>query len=109
MGTMTYENFSTELSFLLVNRNDVDATNATRIDRWINQAYTYMCHPSVHHFREMQVIANITLVSGTNSYDVSTIGSDTPVALRWVSYIDATTDTATANKRKLKPRGIRWF
>jgi len=106
---MTYENFVTEINFLLSNRTDTDATNATRIDRWINQAYTYMCHPSVHHFREMQATATITLVSGTNEYDVTTIGTDTPVALRWVSYIDATADSNLANKRKLKPRGIRWF
>lgn len=109
MGVMTYEDFATELAFLLANRTDNDATDVTRIDRWINQAYTYMCHPSVHHFREMQIIANIALVNGQNEYDVTTIGTDTPVALRWVSYIDATVDTNLAKKRKLNPRGIRWF
>jgi hypothetical protein len=109
MGAMTYENFVTELTFLLANRTDADATNTTRIDRWINQAYTYMCHPSVHHFREMQAMNTIALVNGQNEYDIATIGGDTPVALRWLSYIDATVDTNLANKRKLKPRGIRWF
>jgi hypothetical protein len=49
------------------------------------------------------------LVSGQNEYDISTIGTDTPVALRWISYIDATTYSNLANRRKLKPRGIRWF
>lgn len=110
MGTMTYDEFSSELNFLLANRNDNDATDTTRVDRWIHQAYTYMCHPSVHKFREMQAIDNsTTLVTGTNSYDLTTLGSDTPVALRWVTYVEASAYTATATKRKLRPRDIRWF
>ena len=104
MGTMTYENFVTEVTMLLANRTDADAVNTTRMDRWINQAYTYMCHPSVHHFREMQATDTIALVSGQNEYDITLIGTDTPVALRWVSYIDATVYSNLANKRKLKPR-----
>jgi len=110
MGTMTFADFTSELNFLLGNRNDTDATDTTRTARWINQAYTYMCHPSVHKFREMQAIDNSTaLVSGTNSYSIATLGSDTVVAIRFITHIAATSYTATATKQKLDPRGIRWF
>jgi len=109
MGTMTYDEFSTELGLLLENRNDAQATDADRISRWINQAYTYMCHPSIHYFREMQTIGTITLASGDNDYDISTINSATPVAIRWITYIHASSFTPTARRQKLKPRDIRWF
>jgi len=110
MGTMTIEQFTSELNFLLGNRTDADAVDGTRTARWIHQGYTYMCHPSVHRFREMQAISNATtLVSGTNEYNIATIGSDSVVALRFVIHVAATAYTPTATKQKLDPRGIRWF
>jgi len=111
MGTMTFDQMKTELGFLLRNNNSTDATDTTRVERWINQAYTYMCHPSVHAFREMQVIDAITLVTGDNDYSIATLGTDskTVVAIRFVNYIDATTFTNTATRRKVRPRPIRDF
>ena len=111
MGTMSFVDFSSELGFLLGNRNNTDATNPVRLSRWINQAYTYMCHPSVHHFREMQAIDTITLVTGTNVYDIGAITSGvTTVAIRWISYVEDSTGTdATVARQRLKPRGIRWM
>ncbi len=110
MGTMTRLDFTNELNFLLGNRNDADSTNTTRVQRWIQQGYTYMCHPAVHHFREMQSISNATtMTTSTNSYSIATLGSDTVIALRWVSHIEATSYTATATQRKLRPVDIRWF
>jgi hypothetical protein len=108
MGSMTYENFSDELNFLLGNRNDPEALNADRVSRWINHAYIYMCHPSVHHFREMQSIGTIPLVSGTNEYPLAALPGSL-VAIRFVTHVVATSYSPTANKRKLDPRGIRWF
>ncbi|KKL21066.1 hypothetical protein LCGC14_2449200 [marine sediment metagenome] len=110
MGTMTRLDFTNELNFLLGNRNDSDATDTTRVQRWIQQAYTYICHPSVHHFREMQAISNATtLVTADNDYSITTLGSDTVVAIRFVTHIEATSYTALATKRKVNPRGMRWF
>ena len=69
-----------------------------------------MCHPSVHHFREMQAIDSTTaLVSGTNEYSIATLSSVSVVAIRFITHIAATSYTPTANKQKLSPRGIRWF
>ncbi len=109
MGTMTLTEMESELGFLLRNRNDVDATDPTRKRRWVNQAYTYMCHPSVHPFREMQSISEVTLVTGTNEYSLTTLDSNTLVAIRFVSYVQASTFTNTSTKRKVRPRPIRHF
>ena len=110
MGSMTFNDFTSELGFLLGNRNDADAIDSTRTGRWINQAYTYMCHPSVHHFREMQAISNATtLITANNAYSIATLGTDTVVAIRFITHVASTSYSATANKRKLKPRGIRSF
>ena len=111
MGLMEYDDFTTELGFLLGNRNDPDTTNASRLSRWVNQAYTYMCHPSVHHFREMQKIGSNTLSAGNNDYDINTIDSGVvTVASRWFTYIEGTTIFDPTNKRQpLHPRSIRWL
>jgi hypothetical protein len=99
-----------ELDFLLGNRNDPDATDVARKIRWINQAYTYMCHPSVHHFREMQEIDNsTTLVTDDNEYDISTLNSLNVVAIRFVRHIFATTYSPLTQGKKLTPRSIRWL
>jgi hypothetical protein len=110
MGTMTFDDINDELSFLLSNPNHAGATDAGRRSRWINQAYTYMCHPSVHHFREMQAIDSATtLATGDNEYDISSLNSETVIAIRFVRHIEATTYSATANGRRLSPRSIRWL
>ncbi len=109
MGTLTLDVFKTELGFLLSNRNDADATNSTRLERWINQGYVYLCHPDVHPFRQMQSIENITLATGDNTYEVATLSSNTVVSVRWVSYVDATTYSNTANQRPVRQRDIRVF
>lgn len=109
MGTLTGDTASTRLGLLLKHRNDTDATDTANLLGWINDAYRHMCHPSVHRFREMQEIDEITLVTGTNSYSIVTLSSDTVLSIRWVTFIDATSFTNTATKRKLHSRGIRHF
>ncbi len=110
MGTMTFTDFTSELGFLLGNRTDADATNSARLSRWVNQAYTYMCHPSVHHFREMQAIDNSTaLATADNEYSIASLTSQVVVAIRFVVHIEATAYLATAARRRLTPRGIRWL
>lgn len=110
MGSITFTQMFTELGFLLRNNNSTDATDSGRVGRWINDAYTYMCHPSVHMFREMQAVSNATtLATGDNDYSIATLGTDTVVAIRFVTYIQATTFTNRATKRKVRPRPIRHF
>ncbi len=112
MANLTLAQLRTELTFLLRNRNDSDGTNTTRRDLWINQAYTFMCHPSVHRFREMESIDTLTLATGTNEYSIATLGTNptnTVVVTRFVTYIQATAFTNTATKRKVRPRRIRGF
>ena len=103
MGSMTLSLMLTELGFLLRNRNDTDATDLVRKIRWINQAYTFMCHPDVHHLRQMETIDTISLVTDDADYAISTGLSGTPVGIRFVTYVDATTYTAGATKRKVHP------
>jgi hypothetical protein len=110
MGTMTFDDIDDELSFLLSNPTHAGATDSNRRSRWINQAYTYMCHPSVHHFREMQGIDTSTaMATGDDDYSISTLNSQTVVAIRFVTHIEATAYSATATRRKLTPRSIRWL
>ena len=108
MGTMTFAELKSELDFLLRRRNDMDATDTTRVGRWVNSAYLYMCHPSVHLFKEMKDVSNTTtLVTGTNEYSIQTLDSNTVVAARFVTYIQSATYTNTTNKRKVFPREMR--
>lgn len=109
MGSMTLADFTGEINFLLKRRNDVDSTSSTRVERWINQAYTYLCHPSVHMFREMQAIDTITLATSDNDYSITTLNSNTVVAIRFVTYIQSTSYTAGVTKRKVNPRSINQF
>jgi hypothetical protein len=110
MANLGLADLKTELGFLLRNRNDSDATNSSRLERWINWAYYYMTHPSVHQFREVQTVYSTTLVTGDYDYpiDNTTLGFNL-VAIRWVTHVEASSFTPTAIKRKLKPRSIRWF
>ena len=111
MGILTLEGFRADLLFHLGNRNDMDAIDTTHQDRWINQAYAYMTHPSVHKFREIQKIETVTLVTGTNEYSISTLGSPAlnVIATRFVTHVFASAYTPTARKQKIRPRGIRYF
>lgn len=109
MGTITLAELRTELKFNLKGRADVALSDA-RMDRWGNAAYRHMCLPNVHEFDEMKAVYDITLVSGTNEYTLAeaTVGNKV-VGMRSAHHILATTITATAQKRKLSPRNIRWF
>lgn len=110
MGTMTKTQMQDEVLFALGNRADVGATDSTRLERWIDQAYAFITHPSIHHFKEAQDIATITLVTSTDEYSLTnaTIGYDI-ISVRWVTHVLATAYTNTAQKRKLRPKDIRWF
>ncbi len=100
---MIFDEFKSELSFLLRNRNDADAVDTTRVERWVNSGYVYMCHPSVHEFREMQDITTVTLVTGTSDYTFTDTATVFLIAVRFVTYLQSTTDVNTANKRKVRP------
>ncbi len=109
MGLLSVDQLVFELKLLLGSRNDPIVNDAARLERWINKAYTYICYPSVHAFREMQSIEHIPLVTGTNEYSIATLGSNRVAAIRWVTFVDATTYSNTATRRKVHPRSIRQF
>ena len=102
MGTMTRTEMEQEILFGLRNRTDAGATDPTRLTRWVSQAYNYMTHPSIHKFRETQDVYTITLATGDHDYSltVGTVGYNI-VAVRWVSFVQATAYTAGAQKRKV--------
>jgi hypothetical protein len=50
-----------------------------------------------------------TLATDDNEYPIIELNSATVVAIRFVSHIQATSYSATADRRRLKPRGIRWL
>ena len=106
---MPYSDMQTELGFLLNNRNDTDAVDSTRTKRWINQSYAYMCQPGVHAFREMEDIHTLTLVTDTNEYSIATLDSNHVVSLRFVTFVDATSYSNTATRRKVHVRSMRHF
>jgi hypothetical protein len=107
---MTKLEMEQEILFGLSNRTDAGATDATRLPRWLAQAYNYMTHPSIHKFRETQDVYTITLATGDHDYSLAfgTVGYNI-VAVRWVTYVQATAYTAGAQKRKVYPRDVRVF
>lgn len=109
MGAITLAELRTETKFNLRGRADAAMSDA-RLDRWINAAYRHMCLPNVHKFTEMKAVYDFDLATNDNEYSVSkaTVGSKV-VGIRSAHHILATTITATAEKRRLSPRNIRWF
>jgi len=113
MGTLTLDNatpsFRTELVYMLGNRVDSGLTDA-RLDRWINMAYSHLTHPTVHRFHELQHESSITLATDDNEYglDSTTLGYEINGVIG-VYYLDSTSVSNTARKRKLSPRSIEWF
>ena len=112
MGTMTRTEMIDEMALVMGNRNDAAARDGPRLIRWLNQAYVFMTHPSVHKFHEISEVLSITMATGTDEYTLATSASYVTtdvVAVRWVTHILSTSYTNTDQKRKLSPRGIRWF
>jgi hypothetical protein len=109
MGTMTLENFRDELTFLVKGRGD-SATDNTRLNRIINQAYSHLCQPEVRKHKEMVARYDITLVAADYDYDLSaaTVGH-TVLGVKDVTYYDAAAVTATATKKDLHPKDVNWF
>lgn len=109
-GILTLENFRTELQEQFLRGRSDAAVSDTRLDRWINDGYDHVSHPSVHRHAQLLTFFDISLVTGDNSYDISTTVTTFQVtAVRDVTHYLATTIAATTIKRKLAPRGIRWF
>ena len=110
MGTMTRTEMEQEIIFGLGNRADAGATDATRLTRWVSQAYNYMSHPSIHKFRETQDVYTITLATGDHDYTLApgVVGYNI-VAVRWVTFVQAAAYTAGAQKRKVYPRDVKIF
>lgn len=71
MGVLNLQNFRDAVSLALGQRSDVSPSGAAGqalLDRWINDAYRYVCLPSVFRHPAMQASNTLTLVDGTTSY-----------------------------------------
>lgn len=110
MGVLTLAEFRTELQELFLRgRADVGVSD-TRMNRWINDGMDHVSHPSVHRHSQLKANVDVALVTGTNEYDISTTTTTFQITgIRSVTHYLATTIAATTTKRKLVPRGIRWF
>ena len=110
MGTMTLSDFRTEIKENLDNRDDL--TDA-RLNRWINHTYQHLTHPAVHKFEDLATTINITLVSGTASYDLSdaTTSAGRILAIRVASYLAAASGSIVDSTRRhrLKPLPIQRY
>jgi hypothetical protein len=112
MGTLTLENFRSELLFDLKNRTDTsvpEGLTTTRQDLFINAGYLHVTHPSVFRHRELQHSYTLTLVNGTQSYLFHPNAGVNITALRYVAHVAAATDSPTAFRTKLFPKDEQWF
>lgn len=110
MGVMTLAEMRTELQEMYLRGRTDQAVTNTRLDRWINWGYDHVSHPLVH--RHPQLLANFdfSLVTDDNTYDISDSATTFQItAVRSVTHYLATTIAATTIRRKLVPRGVRWF
>jgi hypothetical protein len=107
MGTLNGSDFRTELTYMLLNRSDTGFTIARR-NRWVDQSYIHVSHPSVHRHRELETSFVYTLATGDNTLDMDNATlSFVPTHLWSVFWSDADpTTTPTATKAKIHPRGI---
>jgi hypothetical protein len=110
MGSMTLADYRTELKFLLQNRADT-AVGDTRLDRWVNQTYAHLTHPSVHGFNELKATFDITLVNGQSEYAFDTLAGYKVLAFRSIHFIDALSGAVlnTSTRWRLHPRPIQWY
>lgn len=71
MGDLNLTALRDETWLSLEHHTDADPSvvaNATRLDRWINQAYRRTSLPTTFPHPELQAIQTLTLVAGTQSY-----------------------------------------
>jgi hypothetical protein len=107
MGTMTLANIRDEVKLRLQNRSDTGVSDA-RILQWVNMAYNHMTHPSIHEFEQLSVKNTIALVADTREYALTTatLGHEM-IAIRTIHFINATSETLTDRRHRLRPRDIR--
>lgn len=107
MGTMTGNNFITDLRIALDQRADTSASDANLL-RWINHAYWHMTYPSIHAFENFKTTEDITLATDDADYDLSGLGYRI-LALYSVHHLESAAPTYTTQRAPLKPRNIRWY
>lgn len=111
MGTLTLENFRSELLFDLKNRSDTAATGGfttARQDMFINAGYLHVTHPSVFRHRELQYNYDIPLVAGDFDYTFTPDGTVVITAIRSVAHVSGATDDPTTQRQKLLPVDVQW-
>lgn len=75
MGLLTLSDLRNAAHLGLKQRSDADPTDAgageALWNRWVNDAYRYVCLPSVYRHPGMQASDTVTLVDGTTSYSMT--------------------------------------
>ena len=69
MGTMTLENFRTDVTEGVLDRTDLSNTN---LDRWINFGYLHLSNPSILKHRRLAVSEDEALALNTDAYNLNT-------------------------------------
>ena len=111
MGTLTLEQFRTELLWDLKNRSDTLAPEGfteARQDSFINAGYLHVTHPSVFRHRELQYNYDLALVNGDFDYTFTPDGTVNITAIRSVAHVEGATDDPTFFRTKLLPVDIQW-
>lgn len=109
MGTMTLNDFRTELKYILANRNDTGTTEA-RLTRWINKTYRHMTRPRVFKHIELRKRYDLQLVAGQNEYSLTqaTVGHKV-LGVVDVTYYMGNPISESLVRRNLKPRRAQWM
>ena len=111
MGALTLDQVKERVRVRFGNRNDADFI--AQLSSWINDAYQYMCQPSVKEWPEMRFTQELTLVADQSRYEVTAGANTAIVGIHNVYYYNATTRPTTGDaigvqKSPLRPRDRRW-
>jgi len=108
MGTMTYAEMQTELTYYLEGRT----ITAARLGRWINQAYRFLSYPNVHKHWELESTVEVPLVADQFVYPLDTSQAYVTteiLGVRGARYIASTTDSFIQRRTRLGATSIGWF
>ncbi len=96
MGFLTRDELTTNVRLALDNRQDIAEET---IWGWINHTLLHVCHPKVYYHPNLEFREDITLVTGTNVYNLDT---DTII-------IVGMRNTTAVSGYRLYPQNKRWF
>jgi len=106
VGTMTLPDFEDETRYALTGMDPSSpALTTARLDRWINQAYLWICMPNHYRHPELETTELIALAANTAKYAMT----NTYYMLVYVAHVEETFASITdeSRRRKLDPGDVR--